>query len=755
MSDPKLRAPAGLRPPPRPPPFDPRVRPQIPSAPQEDEDPTRRVPRPLPDEDDEEPTGVRRVMASLPDEEQPSLEVDVAAEDLAPPAASPAPSAAEPVTQPAAPFATVVAAGPPDPGAVDLEGEGDEAPVTPRGARHELWTPRRIGLGLGVFLFILLAVGLPFGGGDIGDACGDVEGELAGVWADPTREAVRAAISATGVSYAEATWERLGPRLDAYAHAWGAARRGACAAFQQGERSAEVHALESACLQRRLGVLGALVAGLTAADARAVERAIAATGALPAPAGCKDVAALAAIAPPEAKLSAEVTALREQVAALRAKQALGKTAEARMAAAPVLLRARELGYTPLAAEVTGVVGELQRDAGDLEVAKVSLTEAVWLADQVRDDALLAEHLASLIVLVGDGGQGETEEALRWRRHADAVRARLPPGAPGQAGLLAAVGAALTRSDPAEALDLLGRALTTVEASEAPEDPRRAGLLLALGDAHLSKGDPAAARASYEKALESHERLFGPSHPGRALILGRLAALVARSGDLDGALAQAQKAVALLEASGGKEHPDLAQLLAQLGALLAAKKDLAGARAALERAATLLESGLGSEHPALAGALLELGRVAGSLHDDTAARAHLERAAAIGEKSLAADDPRLAALLGALGALELRAEKAKAALPLLERANAIYEPLAERVAPADLAESRFRLALALRALRREAERQTALASAALAGLRADGAERHAPQIAAIEAWLGEAPPTKKTPRPKKVKKKKKK
>lgn len=753
MSDPKLRVPAGLRPPPRPPPFDPRVRPQIPPAPQEDEDPTRRVPRPQPDEDDEEPTGVRRVMTSLESEEQSPLDVDVSAEDLAPPPASPVPRAAEPVTQPAAPFATVVAAGPPDPGAIDLE-EGDEAPVTPRGVHRELWTPRRIGLALGVFLFLLLAIGLPFGGGDLGDACGDVEGELAGAWADPKREAVRAAVTATKLGYAESTWERLGPRLDAYASAWRDARRGACAALQQGERSAEVHALESACLQRRLSAMGALVEGLAAADARAVERAIAATGGLPAPAGCKDVAALAAIAPPEAKVAAEVAALRGQVASLRAGQALGKTAETRMAAAPVLLRARELGYTPLAAEVTGVVGELQRDAGDLEVAKVSLTEAVWLADQVRDDALLAEHLSSLIVLVGDGGPSEAEEALRWRRHADAVRARLPPDAPGQVGLLAAVGAALTRSDPAEAIGLLERAVTMVEAKEGLGDPRHAGLLLALGDAQLSKGDATAARGSYEKALAAHERLFGPAHPGRALILGRLAALVARSGDTDGALAQAQKAVELLETSGGKEHPDLAQLLAQLGALLAAKKDLAGARAALERAATLLEGSLGSEHPALAATLLELGRVAAELDDDAAARGALERAVTIGEKSLATDDPRLASLLGALGALELRAEKAKVALPLLERAYAIREPLAERVAPAELAEGRFRLAVALRALRREAERQTALASAALAGLRAEGPQRHAAQIAEIEAWLGDAAPTKKSVRPKKGKKKKK-
>ena len=57
----------------------------------------------------------------------------------------------------------------------------------------------------------------------IKDRCTGAEAELAGLWDDARKQEVEAAILGTRLSYARGTWERVEPRLDAYAEEWAAA----------------------------------------------------------------------------------------------------------------------------------------------------------------------------------------------------------------------------------------------------------------------------------------------------------------------------------------------------------------------------------------------------------------------------------------------------------------------------------------------------------------------------------------------------
>ena len=593
-------------------------------------------------------------------------------------------------------------------------------------------------------------------------ACAGVDDEIAAAWGDDRRDALRAAITGTGLAFAEGTWERLGPGLDGYAAEWRGARVGACEAHQRGEHAADLYGRQVACLQRRQSALKALVDTLSAADAAAVEAAIQAVGDLPAIAICGDVAALTAAVPPpdDPAIAGEVDQLRGQLDLARADLSLKKTNEGLAYALPVLARAGALAYVPLRAEAAALVGNLYSVAGDYPTAEEHLTEALWLADQVRDDALLAHAMASLITVIGDK-RGRHEEALRWRRHADAVRARLPAEHRGQARLLAAIGTVLYRRALVdESIDHLQRALAIVEALYGAADHRITEALVGLGNAHMTRGDAAAARPLYERALAIDEAAFGPDHPRVANDLLNLTAVVGMSGDLDGALAHAQRALAIEEAALGPDHPDLAPILGNLAVSYAMKRDLAAARPYFERSLAIEERALGGEHPAIAVTRDNLGTLTAELGDLVASRAHYERALAIREAALLRDDPHLAITLLGLARLDLREAKAKAALARIERAQALREARPDVVSAAELAEARFLHAVALRELGRDPARQRELAEQALAGYRQADAERHQATIAEIEAWLVESPASavegsKKKKKKKKAKPKKKK
>ena len=114
-------------------------------------------------------------------------------------------------------------------------------------ARPKLW--------LGVLA--LAAVGAAAAGVAIrmsapGAQCRGGEAELAGVWDEPRRAAVRSAFEATRVPYADGAFREVERALDGYVATWVSMRRDACeATMVRGEQSGELMDLRMACLQER------------------------------------------------------------------------------------------------------------------------------------------------------------------------------------------------------------------------------------------------------------------------------------------------------------------------------------------------------------------------------------------------------------------------------------------------------------------------------------------------------------------------
>ncbi|MEZ4451488.1 MAG: tetratricopeptide repeat protein [Nannocystaceae bacterium] len=612
---------------------------------------------------------------------------------------------------------------------------------------------RIIAIGL-IAALVVAVVYFLFGRGG-GSSCEGDDAALAGIWDEGRKSAVKGAILGTEYARAEGTWERLGPDLDAYAERWEGARRQACAALDRGERSEAEHRATIACLDRRRGAFKALVDALAQADAATAERAIEAAAALPLATSCTDGSALGGGArSTDPKHLATLRALHEELDAADVVGVLGQQDEALKVVGPLRERAEELGDIDLEAEALGVYGRLQSEAGDDEAAEVTLTRSVWLADQARDDGLLAEHMSALMALLADR-RGRPADALLWRPHAETVIARLPAGSIGEAELHAALGAALRGAgEHDEAIGRFERAAVIREALYGAGDLNLSDALIGLGRAHAAKGDRSAAKALYERAASIQEAELGADHPALAEVLGDLARLAADGGDIDTALAKSQRALEVLTGAVAPSPREQVEALRGLAALSLRTGDAAEARGSIEQALAIEEKGLGAEDPRLASTLLELAALDREVGEGTTAREHLVRSLAIREGALSDEDPLIADVLDPLAALDVADGDPRAAIPRLERALTIREGAPEP-SPRDVALARYHLAGALRAAGKDRDRQRELATAALEGLRQHDAEGSAEAIAELERWLAEGAGKKSKKKKKKTKKKTKK
>ncbi len=570
--------------------------------------------------------------------------------------------------------------------------------------------------------------------------CPDARVKLGPIW-DDRRADVERALLATKIVYAADTWTRVAARLDQYADTWAAAHQDACQAHARGEQSPLLLDLRMACLERRRGELTALVDRLAGADSDTVRSAASAVDNLIAPEQCGDTAMLTAAVPlPEEPATARrVVELQGRLAQARAAMAIAKLADAGTIATEVLAAAESLNFRPLLAEALAVRGGIEIASGVYEPGCKHLEEALWLADTVHDDVLLAETMANLVYVLGVR-LVRFDDALRWRRHADAVVARIGEASSSHTALLRSFGVVIaTQGQPLAARELLQRALAIDEGLPGANEGKVIKDLVALGTAEFHAAKPADARSYHERALTLGERLYGPNHPEIARIATNLATAQAGMGDVDAAAPMFERALAILDGAYGPDHPNSAGTLTNLGAVHAMRKQFDLALPIFERALAIQERTLGPDHPDLAVGLHNMGIIASNGDDLAKAREFHQRALALRERHLAKSSPFIAESLGQLGDLSRREGDLPAALRDLERALALFVANPTHIHKGSLPETRFCLARVLRDLGKR-ERGILEARQAASEYRAlaltEGDSEYTAAIAEIDAWLAE-------------------
>ena len=454
--------------------------------------------------------------------------------------------------------------------------------------------------------------------------CQGAPERLAGIWDGDRKRAVHSAFIAVDKPYAEDAYQRVERALDAYAESWVTMQTESCRATKlRGEQSAELLDLRTACLDRRLDELRAETELFAKADARVVENAVQATGALTSLDECA-----------RRRVVARTVASADRPG--RAGQNHGGAQAARGGEG-----------APRGGQVQR--GDRHRRSGGHRVALDRLSTA-------RSREPRSARLAG-----GEGGRCEEGggDAGRPARRGRGRPARLH-------GRIGAHGARLRGRAHRGAPQGEPRPIPTGlrDASSAWEETTSSSRRWSGASAapHYALGQYTDMLASDgRRRSPSGNACVGPEDRHLAIVLSDMGNALGMLGRHEEALATYRRALAIDEAALGSSHPDVGQILQNMGWVLSTMKRHDEALSANRRAATIFERTIGTDHTNYAYAVNSIGWALLAQGKDEEARESFERALKIWEEVLGHDNPMTADPLTGIGLAELGQHKAAEAL----------------------------------------------------------------------------------------------
>ena len=548
--------------------------------------------------------------------------------------------------------------------------------------------------------------------------------ELEASWSAARAEAIDAAMRATGVGDAEATWARTRAVIDEYAAEWSRLRTRACIdATIAGTRTSTWHDHARACFDDREQSLAALVEILELAKPEMVPHALTSALELPALAPC--ISDHVVLRTDEAS-SSQTRALRARLERVTMLERTGEYQAALDEAEPLLAEVESLGGA-LVPEVRARLGQVAAQAGAFDRAHQALEQAFLEAGAAGLDELAVRIAATLTQHVGVV-ESDIEGALRWASIGSMFidRAGLAGGEI-EAALLGSQAEVLVvagRFD--EAIDAQRRALALLEDALGPEDIRVATAHYGLARALINQGDLAAAEAAGKRALAIEEAKLGPQHPRVGSTLNLLGAACQLDRRFDEALVWFERSLAIKQLRLGPDHPKLASTLSNIGTIHFEIEQYELALPPLDRALAIDEATYGTESIQFAASLLNRGLVLNELDRREEALRDLARAVAIHEATHGPDSPMIAKSLNALGTVQHDAGLHEQARVNLERALTLHEQLGEDALLDDI---RWQLAHTLVELG-EPDRARTLVEQVRSAYLARGET----DLAMIDAWL---------------------
>ena len=556
-------------------------------------------------------------------------------------------------------------------------------------------------------------------------ACDGAAEVLAGVWDEPQRTALDAAVRATSVDYAETTLATTRVHLDGYRDGLIAAQTSACEAHRRGAVSDSLFDRRMLCLRQRRAELAATVTVLQQTTAETVAQVASTATGLPPLAACEDDERLMndRSLPADPAVAAAVEAAREGLARVQALARSHRYQDALAELAPLQKDAEALGDLTLHAEVLLSLGVLTGDAQHHIEALKPLEQAEVLALESGADTVAAQAITAWIFNVGYGA-GRPAEGLAVGARAWALVRRVgsPPELVAELhNNLASVRFEL--GDAAGSSAEYEQALAALS-QQAPDDLNRIPIVHNLVLTWNDSGRHEEARSLAEFELARMITSHGICHPDTSALRLALAECEAGGTQVEQAVEHAEQSYACFVETAPQQA---LRTLSLLIGLAFQRKDVAQARRQLERVDPLLAR-VGDD-PALrvsfdlyraklaikGGHTAEAGRLLTALSAQLLAsdghkefRAHVETMQC--ELALAEHDPARA-------------------IAHADRATQLLPPMAP---PRSRGQLHFVQARALRASDEQA-RAVAVAEEAIADYEAAG-PGFAGQVAEVRAWI---------------------
>jgi tetratricopeptide (TPR) repeat protein/predicted Ser/Thr protein kinase len=464
-------------------------------------------------------------------------------------------------------------------------------------------------------------------------------------WNESRNAELRAAFAASQSPLASSAWDRIEPRLHAYAHDWTQLRTEVCRETQiDHTRDPTYREAVAACLDQHRAIFAALLEAWQHADAQIVGHAPLAAANLSPVRVCTSEAWLAhrVEPPPDSRDAERVKQLRAQLYRIAALRLSGNFRAAADAAQLLLGEAEQLGWAPLRAEARVELGELRGVLSEYEDGRE-------LVEQAFVDAIAAGHDRVALQAATSAAQisgyflVDFDRGLYWTRVAASLVERMGlAGTPHEGELLTVVGhVRWARGDHELALEAYAGALRIHEATLGPEHPRVAEALGNVGYIYKDRGDYDKATTYYKRALELNEAALGPEHPDVATSLLYIGDVLTKRGDYEQALDFYRRGLAIYERAYGPEHPAVGSALNDLSGVLIQSGRPDEVLDDLRRALAIQRAAFGPDHPAVAAVLENLAKAHTSLGDHPAALEAAREALRINEAAFGADSGRVA------------------------------------------------------------------------------------------------------------------
>ncbi|MBL8946758.1 MAG: tetratricopeptide repeat protein, partial [Myxococcales bacterium] len=441
--------------------------------------------------------------------------------------------------------------------------------------------PRRRAVRGGAIALVLGAAAVAWGLGRRDDPPTCAGLELPG-WDDATRRATAAAVIATGIPDAPATWARIERTIDEYRARWIEERAAACDAVIAAADARPDPRL--ACGERRAGELAAVLERIATSDADALDHAILAVARLPDPRGCAAAAQLGQRPPPptDPEARSAYLAWQAELAAADAAFAMSDLDEARRRTSAALEGARAIDRPDCEAEARFLLARIERAAGAFPAAREAFEAAYWGARASGHDAIAA--MAAIDLGEFDADE-RPESAASWLEHGQAIVDRLGGADPLRGRLLTNLGIAAMRArDLDRAVALQREALAIYEQLEGDDGLGTAVVLQNLGILQFMQSAPDdETRATLSRVRDIFTARLGAMHPDLAEPLVMLASLDHRAGRLDDAEEEFRETLTLVRHAHGENSMLAAQAFNGLALVAESRGDDPQALVLLEQA----------------------------------------------------------------------------------------------------------------------------------------------------------------------------
>ncbi len=426
-------------------------------------------------------------------------------------------------------------------------------------------------LAVGTLAFGAMALGLLVRPGSTETppmVCDGAPDRVAEVWSEERRERLQQGLERVEPT-TSASINTVADRTERYLERWSRAHLRLCRARARGLRSQAVVDRESACLERGIRALDAVLTRLESPRPGDLERAPIALSRLADPAECGIPGQLpdAGDGPlTDSELAANVEELDRALARLESSAPLNTPEEQSTSTAEVLAGARATAHEPLVARALLVHAEALLELGSREEARRARSEALGLAMRSEDRGALAwASLALFDMALNDGDRADRLSTWTEVSAAAVAGAGSPPAMVLEHELLLARLSAAT-VDYAGALRHIDAADQTRDLLD-PDDPRLIGLDLEEVRIATQAALHERAEAAFARALARSRRLYGDDHPSMGTLHRDRGIRLVLAGRFEEALADFERAAELIELRFGVDHPRTVEMKLQIAIAL--------------------------------------------------------------------------------------------------------------------------------------------------------------------------------------------